>query len=81
MGSINELVPLIDVLVAPVILDTPTDPGSARMPGNKTGADVLLDVEEVQLPTELAVIPFFGFFESFLVKLELLLGGESATLN
>ncbi len=78
---IDEFVPVLDVLLAPEILDEQPDGGAFRMPQHEPGADLILNGNQVQFFADFPVVAAFDFFQAGEVRIELGLGGERGSID
>ena len=69
------------MLVAPEIFRNLANFGAFGMPENQAGADLFRDAEQVQVTTDAAVVPFFGFFQACYIILQFFGGFEGRAVN
>ena len=63
MGRIQKFVPVVQMLLAPEILDQGPNPCTTGMPADQPRADVIRNGEKVKFLTQLAMVPFPGLFK------------------
>ena len=81
MRGVKDFVAVAEMLLAPVLFDNRTNTCALRVPVHQTGADFVVNTEQVELGTELAVVAFFGLFELLKIELELLVVGEGRSVQ
>src|SRR5450759_2086061 len=62
VGCVDEFIPTPDVLSTPEILDLLANNGTLGMPENESSTSLLLNAEEVQLLSELAMVALGSLF-------------------
>src|SRR5216683_3035017 len=77
----DEVVAALEQFVAEPVLDNLSNEAALGMPEDETGAGFLLNAEEVELDTELAVVAALGFFKTVQMFVQLFLREESHGVN
>src|SRR5438045_7825821 len=70
---IDQIVAAFEKFLAQPVLDDFSNEATFRMPENQAWTGFLLDAEEIQLNTELAMVAALGFFEAMQVFVQLFL--------
>ena len=80
LRTLDLLVPVVAVDLPHVLLNTLPQRPTLGMPKNQTGC-VVINMEQVQLASQFAVIALFGLFNHGQVLLQLILAGPGRAIN
>ena len=80
-GREDQVVPRLRVFLPPEILHDPADDRSFRVPKDKPRTDLVRHAEQVELPAQLAVVPFLDLLEDPQVLVELLFRREGDSVD
>ena len=79
--GVNERVPALQILVAHPIFNQFANNAALRVEENQARAGEVLDAEQVQLLTQLAMIPLLGFFELVEILFQVLFVEECRAID
>ena len=64
VGRIDQLVPVLNVLLTPEVLDEEPDCSSFGMPEDETGTDFILNGDEIQFLSHFPMVAPLDFFQA-----------------
>ncbi len=79
--GVNEIVAALDQLIAQPVFNDIADESTLGVPENQARAGFVLNTEEIELRTKLAMVAAFGFFETMQLGVEPSLPEDCRTVD
>src|SRR5215510_8799604 len=81
MGGVHQFIPVLNMLVAPKILNQQTDRRALRVPKHQAGADLILDRDQVEFLPDLSVVTSLNLFQLRKMRVEFRLGRKGSPID